>query len=196
MRTFYLYKKFSEDGASVRKLAEDFIRDGDTAFAVTEHDRRYSKLDLSISKGENGDVIITDAMSDLGENNSDIIRRLRKIIDKRLTLLACDFAGTFTHGISSDINNVVLETIVAMLNISDGNTNIMPFKPKGVGRPSVTFPDGWDEKYENWEKACISSREFMEWSGMKKATFYNKLAEYKELLEQEQDFRSKINEII
>ncbi len=95
MRTFYLYKKFSEDGESVRKLAEDLIMGEDAAFAVTEHDRSFRELDRSISKGKSGDIIIIDTMQDLGQNKDDIVRRLKKIINKRLVLLSCDFTGTY-----------------------------------------------------------------------------------------------------
>lgn len=196
MRTFYLYKKFSENGESVKKLAEDFIMDGDAAFAVTEHDRSFRELDRSISRGKNGDVIVIDAMHDLGSSKDDIVRRLGKIINKQLVLLSCDFSGTYIHGISPNINNIVLETIADMLSAADGNTNVISFRPKSVGRPSITFPDGWDEKYAQWENGSLSSKAFMEWAGMKKATFYNKLTEYKELLEQEEEYKAKFQKNI
>lgn len=196
MRTFYLYKKFSENGESVKKLAEDFIMNGDVAFAVTEHDRSFRELDRSISRGKSGDVIVIDAMHDLGSNKDDIVRRLRKIINKQLVLLSCDFTGTYTHGISPGINNIVLETITDMLSAADANTNVISFKPKSVGRPGIAFPDGWDEKYAQWENGSLSSKAFMEWAGMKKATFYNKLTEYKELLEQEEEYKAKFQKNI
>ena len=162
MRTFYLYKKFSENGNSVKKLAENFISDGDAAFAVTEHNKRFDKLDISISKARSGDVLIIESLYDLGDNKDDLILRLNKIIEKRLVLLLCDFTGTFTHGISPDINNIILETIVDMLKTSSDDINIVLFKGQNVGRPSVTFPEGWEEKYYEWENGLISSSKFIE----------------------------------
>lgn len=196
MRTFYLYKKISENGNSVKKLAENFISDGDAAFAVTEHNKRFDKLDISISKARSGDVLIIESLYDLGDNKDDLILRLNKIIEKRLVLLLCDFTGTFTHGISPDINNIILETIVDMLKTSSDDINIVLFKGQNVGRPSVTFPEGWEEKYYEWENGLISSSKFIEWSGMKKATFYNKITEYKELREQEERYKAEIRRII
>ena len=52
----------------------------------------------------------------------------------------------------------------------------------------MAFPDGWDELYEKWEKQEISSKEFMEQSGLKKATFYNMLTEYKAMLKEQNDY--------
>ena len=99
-------------------------------------------------------------------------------------------------GICPNINNIVLETIADMLSAADGNTNVISFKPKSVGRPGIAFPDGWDEKYAQWENGSLSSKAFMEWAGMKKATFYNKLTEYKELLEQEEEYKAKFQKNI
>ena len=39
----------------------------------------------------------------------------------------------------------------------------------------------WDELYEKWTNGEISSKKFIELSGLKKATFYNLLTEYKEI---------------
>ena len=52
----------------------------------------------------------------------------------------------------------------------------------------MAFPEGWDEMYEEWEKKKISSKTFMEKSGLKKATFYNLLTEYKDILKEQNDY--------
>lgn len=193
MKSLYLYKKFSEDGKSVISLAEDFVTKDDRAFAVTEHDRKFDELDNVILNGIAGDVIIVESLHDLGTDNKEMIKRIKRIINKRISLLSCDFSGTYTHGISADVNNLVLETVVEMLNKADGNSKKLIFHPKGAGRPGVDFPDGWDDKYKEWESKKISSKDFMDWSGMKKATFYNKLTEYRELLDQEEEYKNNIS---
>ena len=45
---------------------------------------------------------------------------------------------------------------------------------------------------DDWKGGKLSSKAFMEWSGMKKATFYNKVTEYSELLEEEVRYRKAI----
>ena len=65
-----------------------------------------------------------------------------------------------------------------------GQADGRPFvRQPGAGRPRLDFPDGWTELYDKWEKESISSKAFLEASGLKKATFYNKLADYRELRE-------------
>lgn len=55
----------------------------------------------------------------------------------------------------------------------------------------MAFPDGWDKLYEKWKNRTISSKEFMEQSGLKKATFYNMLTEYRTMLEEQNDYLKK-----
>ena len=50
---------------------------------------------------------------------------------------------------------------------------------KSVGRPVVQYPVGWEQCYAKWKNKEISSKTFMEQMGLKKATFYNLLTEYK-----------------
>lgn len=41
------------------------------------------------------------------------------------------------------------------------------------------FPDGWEDMYEAWEVGIVSSGDFIKWSGIKPATFFNKITEYR-----------------
>lgn len=50
-----------------------------------------------------------------------------------------------------------------------------------VGRNRLPFPDNWEELYEKWEKKELSSKEFIEQAGVKRATFFNMITEYKEM---------------
>ena len=60
-----------------------------------------------------------------------------------------------------------------------------------IGRNKIVFPDTWDELYALWERHEISSKEFIEKSGLKKATFYNLLAEYKETIKEKNKYLKK-----
>ena len=68
-------------------------------------------------------------------------------------------------------------------SVLSGNKNIITvsFKRTNSGRYKLPFPDNWDELYEQWFKKKITSKQFIEMSGLKKATFYNLLTEYKDI---------------
>lgn len=194
-RRFYLYKKFSEDGTAIRELAETFISPNDEVFVVTEHDRKYDKLNKVLTDGKSGDILVIENMADIGVDDEAIMKHLQCIIDHRICLMACDMKATYTHGTSVDMNRMVLETILEMLSRSENMKKNLFLGPRSAGRPSVIFPDGWDEQYAAWKAGELPSKEFMNWSGMKKATFYNKLTQYKELLDREEEYRNSIRRI-
>lgn len=87
------------------------------------------------------------------------------------------------------MNKAILTTLLqSMLNAHKNIVEIPRNKRTNSGRSKMSFPDGWDELYEKWEKQEISSKEFMEQSGLKKATFYNMLTEYKAMLKEQNDY--------
>ncbi len=192
MRRLYLYKKFSENGTAVQQAAGNIVQPNDEVFVVTEHARKYEELDKAIEKGNAGDILFAKALDDLGHDTGEIIKRLRKIMSKDICLVACDMKMTYEHGLSVDLNKAILGTIVEMLEKTLKTDNQLFFHPRNAGRPSIEFPEGWDEKYNDWKDGKISSKAFMSWSGMKKATFYNKLTEYKEMLDDEEAYKNSI----
>ena len=56
------------------------------------------------------------------------------------------------------------------------------------GRKRISFPDNWEDLYGKWVNKEMDSREFLEKSGLKKATFYNMLNEYRIILEENEKF--------
>lgn len=52
-------------------------------------------------------------------------------------------------------------------------------KDKYKGRSRIKYPDNWQELYAQWISRELKSIEFMERAGLKKATFYNLLKQYK-----------------
>ena len=58
----------------------------------------------------------------------------------------------------------------------------------GIGNIHGKYPENWAELYEQWENEKITSKEFLEKSGLKKATFYNLLASYREMMEDNNRF--------
>ncbi|MCQ5209264.1 hypothetical protein [Megasphaera massiliensis] len=190
MRRLYLYKKFTEDGVAVRDAAADIVRPDDEVFVVTEHDRKHEELDKVIERGQAQDILFIEGMDDLGQKAEDTIKRLRNIMEKGICLVSCDLKITYEHGL--ELNQTIVGTVLEMLEKTLKTDHPLVLRPRNAGRPSIDFPDGWDEKYDEWKGGKLSSKAFMEWSGMKKATFYNKVTEYSELLEEEERYRKAI----
>ena len=134
-------------------------------------------------------VVIISDMSVLGLTAEDIINRLEWFITHEICLFICKYSATYEYGMLQPVNKAVLTTLLqSMLN---SNTNVIEIprnKRTNSGRNKMAFPEGWDEMYEEWEKKKISSKTFMEKSGLKKATFYNLLTEYKDILKEQNDY--------
>ena len=50
---------------------------------------------------------------------------------------------------------------------------------KGIGRPKITIPEGFEEVYNNWKAREITEKVAMEQLGLKRTTFYRLVKEYK-----------------
>ena len=50
---------------------------------------------------------------------------------------------------------------------------------KGIGRPKITIPAGFEEVYNNWKAREITEKVAMEQLGLKRTTFYSLVKEYK-----------------
>lgn len=192
MRKLYLYKKIFEDGVSVRKMAQHLFHKEDEINVVSDHARKETALTKAMYTASAGDIFIIDSLCDLGQTDQEIIQRLRCFMDKRICLIICAVKSTYEKGIDETINGVVLATILEMLSSAHlSESRIIRFR-RNIGRPSVEFPDGWDEMFQSWKSGKVSSADFMQWSGMKKATFYNKITEYKNLLLQEEEYKNSL----
>ena len=129
---------------------------------------------------------------DIIDNAEDILNRLSWFITHNICLLVCKYSATYEYGIRQPINKAVLTTLLqSMLNEHKNIAEISNNKRKNSGRNRMAFPDGWDKLYEKWKNHTISSKEFMEQSGLKKATFYNMLTEYRTMLEEQNDYLKK-----
>lgn len=181
MRIIYLYKKFEEDGEILIYLARLLKQDLDIIYSVTESRYSFRKID-GIKNNDNAEsVIIVKNFLSLGMNTSEIISRINHLLSKDIVLVCSTVRATYEYGLNTQINKAVWSVICQFFN----DTTVL--KPvfqhsAGRGRPAAEYPEGWAGKYKDWEAGKMSSKEFMEWSGLKKATFYNKITEYSQLI--------------
>ncbi len=183
-RTIYLYLKYDESDMEMKSLAQSVSGPSDQMMTATEHPLSFCLLDSIIEQLHQESIIIANDMGDIGIDKEDTAKRLLRMIRKHIVLLLISVPATYEHGTGSNANGIVLDTLRQV--ISQSESEVVRFRPRSVGRPKTEFPSGWDEKYTEWKMGRISSREFINWSGMKKATFYNRLTDYKRIKEQEE----------
>ncbi len=180
--TFYLYAKLAE-----RLDVFDAVLDAlyvpvtDLRFSC-EHELAWHVLDDLIAALRAGDGICVPALETLGEKPDDITARMSGVIGRNGRLVICSVPATYEFGLDSLLNKAVISAVMQGIRAAPGGA--APFvRPVKAGRPAITFPDGWDGMYTRWESGELTSKEFLDKSGLKKATFYNKLADYRALRE-------------
>jgi len=179
---FHLYAKLTER-LDVFDAVLDALRvpAGDLGFSC-EHELAWHVLDDLISALRPGDSICVSALEALGSVPDDITARMSGIIGRDGRLVICSVPATYEFGLDPLLNRAVVNAV--MQGIRAASDGALPFvRPAKAGRPAITFPDGWDEMYTRWESGELTSKEFLDKSGLKKATFYNKLADYRALRE-------------
>ena len=183
----YLYAKESDDVRQLHYVLQNigvFYGFGDV-FISREPRRSFSELEkIKGVMGENDVCIITNPAV-LGLNEADIANQLEWFIRKPRILLIYDFKTTYQWGVSEPLNQAILQTIQQSVLERVGNRVLrLPENRKSnAGRSHVEFPKDWAELYGQWENKEISSKEFLAKSGLKRATFYNLIAEYRKMKE-------------
>ena len=185
-----IYHKTIEDISIFDEIMNLYASEADHIQIISENRRAYRELEQLLQKIDSANtVVIISDMSVLGLTAEDIINRLEWFITHEICLFICKYSATYEYGMLQPVNKAVLTTLLqSMLN---SNTNVVEIprnKRTNSGRNKMAFPEGWDETYEEWEKKKISSKTFMEKSGLKKATFYNLLTEYKDILKEQNDY--------
>ncbi len=89
------------------------------------------------------------------------------------------------------MNRAVLETVM-QATLSGGHNVVSMSQKPYVGRHKIEFPKQWDELYEKWENKEISSNDFIDITGLKRATFYNLVTEYRTLKELNEEYIKRI----
>lgn len=185
-----IYHKTIEDISIFDEIMNLYASEADHIQIISENRRAYRELEQLLQKIDSANtVVIISDMSVLGLTAEDIINRLEWFITHEICLFICKYSATYEYGMLQPVNKAVLTTLLqSMLNSNTNGVEIPRNKRTNSGRNKMAFPEGWDEMYEEWEKKKISSKTFMEKSGLKKATFYNLLTEYKDILKEQNDY--------
>ncbi len=187
----YIYSKITDDINIFKDLIEIVKEKDKEVYISTEHKRSFRELDRIKETMGDRDVLLVASLKSLGMNQADIANQLEYFVNNKRYLVIADIESTYQYGVSQPMNAAILKTLLDSMLLN--NKNILEFQKKksNAGRNKIEFPDNWEELYEKWENGNLSSKDFIEQSGLKKATFYNMVTDYKELLKANDSFIKK-----
>lgn len=184
MICIYYYKTEQHPSSSTEDFANKafvLIKDvtGSEAikFLTIEKNKRSQEEAIDvIKKAGANDYVIIDNIGSLGTNLYNNYQTITTLLINKVIVLFADADIPLKDQIDPNFNKYFLAGMQYHLHSlkEQGNNN-----KKNVGRPVVQYPVGWEQNYTKWKNKEISSKSFMEQMGLKKATFYNLLTEYK-----------------
>ena len=139
-----------------------------------------------------GDLIYVASIDRLGRNYEEIQNQWRKLTKEQGVDIAVldmpildtrrgkDLMGTFLSDIVLQILSFVAQN--ERENIKDRQVQgIASARAKGIhlGRPKTTPPNNFSQVVKLWEEGEIPFSQALERTGLKQATFYNRLREYR-----------------
>lgn len=188
-----IYHKTIEDISVFDEIMSLYAQEADDVQILSENRRSYRGLEQLLLEIDTATTVVSVSdLSSLGLTTEDILNRLDWFISHNVRLFICKYSTTYEYGMIQPMNKAVLTTLLqSILNTHKNIIEIPRNKRNNSGRSKIAFPDGWDKLYEEWENKKITSKEFIKQSGLKKATFYNILTEYKAMLKEQSDYLKK-----
>lgn len=169
----YIYKRRNEDLMEIEKLINQPC---ETYIASDRDNSVFQRLKRDIER-ETG-LLVISSISIIGSNTKEIVKELTWLHDRHVPTVVADFPATWIFG-DLAASDLVLRVII---DVYSPLQEYKKFKimPK-TGRKKIEFPKNWKELYDKWSSGAITSKEFIERSGLKKGTFYHLVTEYRTL---------------
>ena len=147
---------------------------------------------MLVRKLEQGDLLCVKSIDRLGRNYEDILNQWR-ILTKEMGIdvAVLDMPILDTRVYKDLMGTFLSDVVLALLSYVSQNERetirkrqaegIAAAKARGVhlGRPVIKIPENFGEAVMQWEKKKISFSEALEQTGLKTATFYKRLREYR-----------------
>ena len=173
-----LYVKETDDINKLKNIAESFSAK-EKSELIVEPRRTFSKFDAYGFLFD--DIVLAPDILSFGTSLSDAERRISRLLEQGVFVFLAFAPATYKYGLERNSNSAAVMAIIQTLRYKEGTS-------APVGRPKINLPENWETLYEDWQAEEISSAEFIKKSGLKRATFYNVLAEYKSLLKEKERF--------
>ena len=190
--SIFLYVKFNEDIRDFDQAVSSMLENGADLVVITENRRSFSELMRLGRQCLRDDIIVVYSVESLGLNDGERVAQLEYFVRNEKKLVICTCPSTFEYGVSQPMNKAMLSTISRMITTEGGKIVEFPINRRSnSGRQKLDYPDNWEELYELWSTEKISSREFLQRSGLKKATFYNMITEYRNGLNNIEEYKHR-----
>lgn len=133
-----------------------------------------------------GDTLVVKSLDRLSRNKADIRNELQYFKDNNIRVKIIDLPTTMTdfpegqEWILEMVNNILIEVLGTIAQQERETIHqrqaegIAAAKSKGkhFGRPSIAFPDNWNEVYPVWKSGEISAKKAMKVMNLKRTSFY------------------------
>lgn len=143
---------------------------------------------------QKGDVIYVKSLDRLGRNKNQIKEELKYFANEGVSVKVLDIPTTLIdipvgqEWLMELINNLLIEVLATMAeqerekirqSQAEG-IRIAKEKGKYQGRKKIQVNDSFSKIYDKWKAGEITAVKAMELTGLKRATFYRRVAEYEE----------------
>lgn len=159
---------------------------------------RENYLMLKKSLLRTGDTLVIKELDRLGRNKAEIKKELEYFKEQGIHIKILDIPTTILdipkgqEWIWDMVNGVLIEVLGTIaeqerrkiIDRQREGLNTMPIKNgkkvsnrtgRSIGRPTVEYPEKWEEYYIDWKDKKITAIEFRNFVGLKKTTFYRLL---------------------
>lgn len=163
----------------------------------------YQSLKVGIGKLQRGDILYIKSLDRLSRSKEDAKQELQYYKDNGIIVRIIDMPTTMMNypeeqaWIGEMITNVLIEVLASIAQVEretikkrqQEGLQAMPVDKEGrrysrktgkpIGRPTISYPQGWEETYRMWIDGTITASKARQILGLKKNTFYKLVKAYK-----------------
>jgi len=182
-RIAYIYKKTSENTLKIVEFLRMYEFSAQNCHSFIDSNRdfiNYKKMKEQV-KAERG-IVIVNSLHSIAYSKESVLEELEWFKSNRIELIILDMPSTWIVGVPEK-NLQSVKVLIDVFLILKNYNNFEFQNPDFVdgGRKKIKFPANWESLYKLYEVKQISASEFQQKSGLKRATFFNLLSEYKDL---------------
>lgn len=181
---FYIYKKTSEELDTIIPILKkhNVNQEDCRLFVDTNRDFiHYKEMKESMLR-EKG-ILFFNSLHSIGNTKESIFEELKWFNDNKIEIVVADMPSTHYFEMS-ELNYQSCYTMIDLFRILQNYPGFDFQNPdfSDGGRRKIRFPENWETLYKLYELKQITANEFQQRVGLKRATFFNLLSEYKQLL--------------
>ena len=156
---------------------------------LSGRDTKRPVLQLLMGKVQAGDMLVVESISRFARNTKDLLELVEKLSKK-----GAEFVSLKEHiDTTTPTGRFMLTVFAAVAELEREHIlqrqaeGIAAAKSRGVhlGRPIKKPPDNFADVVKRWERGKITFKKALEETGLKQATFYNRLREFRHIMEKQ-----------